>query len=426
MDTKIDQTIQYGQSVKRDSEYKFTKLIQNTGGDSFDIKTSQQTSTFEIPVVGFNLANSFINFTQTVPANETKTRYAHAFRHTPPWNRVELYTRGGSYLMDVTNFANIYTAFGQRTKEIEAFHGSSNGVVVKAGLNDLSISKIVTGVVSADPPVPADSDVVIEWKIPGRELYNTIMSLDKTLIVGEVLNLRITWAPAQHHGFWSTTAGYGTPVDIAGASAVGISNLAMYLSQETNPSVLNELSQVVSTTGMTVLIPFTHAYKTTLAKALTSNAVSIRLSRGHGISLERIYTLFGTGKEAANTRYDADVTNVTSFYSLLNSRRMQEFDVVQASDDYDWMKTGEKKDRVVSLQLSNDSSLFAHSENWCGDDLECAIHQHIGGLSLDLEQKYDLYVTKPAGGAALGDMNYYTAAVCQKQLMIGPGGLQIM
>ena len=414
MDTKIDQTIQYGQSVKRDSEYKFTKLIQNTGGDSFDIKTSSQTSTFELPVVGFNLANSFINFTQTVPKNTNDAaHFAHAFRSTPPWNRIELYTRGGSYLMDVTNFANIYTAFGQRTKKIEAFHGSDNGVVVRTSINNLEIKRVVTPA--------ANTDVVTEWRIPGNELYNTIMSLDKTLVVGEVLNLRITWAPAQHHGYWSTLAN-NADVSIPGAAAVKISNLAMYLSQETNPSVLNELSQVVSTTGMTVLIPFTHAYKTTLAAALTSNAISIRLSRGHGISLERIYTVFGTGAEEKGTRYESKISQITSFYSLLNSRRMQEFDVVRANGDYDWMKTGEKKDRVVSIQLTNDDLLFAHSENWCGDDLECAIHQHIGGLSLDVEQKYDLYVTKPG----VTEMNYYTAAVCQKQLMIGPGGLQIM
>lgn len=422
METKIDQTIQYGQTVKRDSEYKFTKVIQNTGGDSLEIKTASQTSTFELPVVGFNLAKSSLNFTQVIPENTTPTRYAHAFRSVPPFSRLELFTRGGTYLMDITNFANVYTAFGQRTKKIEDFHGSDNGIVTKTDLNDLAIRKSIVGTATQNP---ADESgiVTVNWKILGQELYNCVMSLDKTLIVGEVLNLRVTWNPAQHQGYWSSTAVGGTPANIDAGSAVTISNLALYLAQEINPTVLNELSQVVSSQGMSVLIPYVHAYKTTLGSLLTSHAISVRLSRGHGVSLERIYTLFGTGAEEKNTRYDADVAGTTSFYSLLNSKRMQEFDVNVANEDYDWMKSGEKKDRVVSLQLTNDSTLFAHSENWCGDDLECAVHQHIGGISLDVEQKYDLYISRAASTNAV---NYYTVAVCQKQLMLGPGGVQVM
>ena len=463
METKIDHTIQYGQTLKRHSEYKYTKVIQNTGGDDLVIGASTQSSTFEIPVVGFNLAKSRINFIQNIPA---AAHYTAAFRHTPPWSRVELFTRGGTYLMDVTNFSHIYTAFGQRTKKIEDFHGDETGIITKSipapaafgtpipaaagdpatGAEfDAAVTRLnavadsVTAALQSSSElqlrmnqISTDSgDLSVRWSIKGSELYNTIMSLDKTLILGEVLNLRITWLQNAAHGFTSDDGlGATNPANII--NNVSINKLAVYLAQESNASVLQDLSNVISTDGMQFLIPYTHAYKTTLPRNTTSHAISVRLSRGHGISLARIYTLFGSGAEEKQTRYEAKlstaspvVTGPRSFYSLLNSRRVQEFDIDVEALDYDWMKTGEKKDRVVSLSIGNDQRLFAHSDGWAGTDLESSKSQEMVGLSLAVEQKYDLYVNRGATAAA-ADANYYTAAVCQKQLMVGPGGVQVM
>ena len=488
MEVKIDQTIDYSQLVKRDSSYKYTKLIQNTGQVSFPLNSSTQTTTFEIPVVGFNLAQSSIKFTQEFKA---ATHYTSAFRHTPPWSRLELFTRGGQYLCDVTNFSHVYTAFGQRTKKIEDFHGSEDGIIVKqipqpaafgadvanaaavpnataddlAAINvvvgninnritalNLGIARLNTVATSVSAALQSSSEIQLKklassadngplkvnWRIPGSDLYNTVMSLDKTIVIGEVLNLRITWRELAAHGFTSDDLASPptNPGVIAEDVKTQVNKLAMFLAQETNQTVLEDLSRVVSTRGLSVLIPYTHAYKTTLPNDQGSHAISVRLSRGHGISLERIYTLFGSGAEALNTRYDAKLNPVTgattqgpnSFYSLLDSKRLQEFDINVETEDYDWTKRGEKKDRVVSLSVGNDNELFAHSENFCGDDLECAVHQHIGGLDLSVERKYDVYINRGeiTAGGLIANPNYYTAAVCQKQLMIGPGGISVM
>jgi hypothetical protein len=419
METKVDQTISYGQTVKRDSEYKFTRIVQNTGGESVSIVSSEQSSTFELPSVAFNFAKSVIRFQQVVPENTTATRFAHAFRDTPPWARVELYTRGGTYLMDITNFSNIYQALGQRTKTVEDFHCSDNDVLIKTALNDLETKKLESGTATV-AATPGSGNVTIEWRIRGEELYNTILSLDKTILLGEVLNLRITWNSAQKHGYWSQAA-LATPVDIPAASAVEINNLVLYLAQENNATITNELNNVISSSGMSILIPYVHSYKTNLGGS--SNAVSLRFSRGHGISLERVYTLFTTGAEEKDTRFVSDVAQFTSFYSLLDSKRLQEFDINVPAGDYKWMKRVEKNGRVVGLTVTNDSLNFAHSDSWCGDELQCAVHQHIGGLDLSTERKYDLYVTRTG---AVGTVNYYSAAVCQKQMMIGPGGVSLM
>ena len=129
---QLDQSINYRQSVMADSEYKYTKIIQNTGGEDVTISNSQLTSTFELPAVAYNLAKSYINFTQTIP-HAGNTDFAHAYRDTPPFARLELTTRSGAALMDITNYSNIFQSFGQRTKLIQDFMGDDDGILVKSG-----------------------------------------------------------------------------------------------------------------------------------------------------------------------------------------------------------------------------------------------------------------------------------------------------
>ena len=184
---------------------------------------------------------------------------------------------------------------------------------------------------------------------------------------------------------------------------------------------------------MSVVIPFVHSYKTVATAA--ESAVSIRLSRGHGQSVERIYSIPVTGMQVRQVttdalygaeqwggRYSADASLLTSFYSLLDSRRLQEFDVLcGTTKDYSWLREHEKKDRVVSLSEDlNDTKNFAWSDSWCAD-LECAINQHVGGLDLSVERKYDVYFR-----ATPANIKYYTAVVCQKMLSMGPAGVDVM
>ena len=415
LDVKRASTIEYRPSVMADSDYKMTRLVQNTGANSVTISTSQAVATIELPAVSMNLAKSWLNFTVSVPANSTANQYTFAYRDTPPIQRLELFTRGGKYLCDISNFSNIYQAFGQRTKSIEDYHGFSDGAVVKTAVNDLTTNRLIRG---GDGTTAAA--VAVNFKIPGHELYNTILSLDKSVYFGEVLQLRITFGSSDSIGFWATGATGATPITTG--TPITLTNLNYFLAQEQNPRVVNDLIQTVSTEGMSLVVPFVHSYKTSATAADT--AVSIRLSRGHGQSVERIYTIPIAGAEEGATRYVADAEELVSFYSLLDSKRMQEFDVLcggaTGQKDYLWLRAHEKKDRVVSLEVANDVQNFAWSDSWC-DGLECAKKQHLGGLDLSVERKYDIYFK-----SSVATTKYYTAVVCQKMLSISPMGIEIM
>lgn len=444
MEVKRDSTIEYRPQVVADSEYMHVRLFQQSGAPNVVITDTGGVATIELPVIPMNLGKSFINFTQTLPA---EAAFVNAFRDTPCISRVELYTRGGQYLMDVTNFNHIYQAFGQRTKQIEDFHGSDDAILVKrqplvasgtvadaAGANptaaefDAAVLAVnnTSAQFAVDPmdikkfaTSTAAADLTVNWRIECSELYNTILSLDKSIYLGEVLNLRISFAGTQSHGFRSTATaldGTVTNPDVL-THAPTITNLNFYLAQEMNPMVVNDLVETVNSQGMEMLIPYTHSYKT--IQTGTSHAVSLRLSNGHGVSLERIYTIPVDGAEEKNTRFLADADNLVNFYTILDSKRLQQFDVLGGTTrDYLWLRKDESKDRVVSIKQSNSAQNFAWSDSWCRE-LECAKHQLAGGLDLSVERKYDFY----ANGAA--NTNYYQAAVCQKVMRIGAGGVQV-
>ena len=419
MDTKVStslgETIDYKMSSNKKSYYRHQKVVQNTGSEQLVIGASQQVTTFEIPVIALNLAKSFLNFRQTVTA-QGAGQYAHMFRHTVPWSRIELFTRSGTYLCDLNFAAEAMLAIQQRTKKIEEFHGSYDNILTRKNLNDLDTR--VEEISAVNQP---DN---IEWRIKFEELYETVLSLDKSLNFGEVLNLRITWKQGDAHGY-----GSDSDVEFGGNKTallgdITISNLALYVAGESNPDIVGALRETVATGNMPpVLIPYTFVYKTNISNQ-TSQAVSTRFSRGHGSRLCKVLTLFNDGVETVDTRYDADLdpNDFVSFYTLLNSRRTTEFDVVVADgvQDYQWMRAEQHKDLVVSLTPDNNKEMFAWEDDWSNTN-QASINQEIAGLPLDDEIKYDLYVT--CNGSKT--KNYYTIGVCQRMLSITPSGVVV-
>jgi hypothetical protein len=415
MDTKIqlDETLDYKIKAKRQSYYRFQKVVQNTGAESVTIGAAQQVSTFEIPAVPLSLASSHLTF-ETSTVAQGLGAYAHLFRNTVPWSRVEVFTRSGVYLMDVTNFAEMFLTVAQRTKSVEEFHTSDYDILSRTAINDVTTKKYSSS--------PANAPTTVSWRVAFRELYDTVLSVDKSIHFNEVLNLRITWRESTAHAFQSDNANpvLGTTADLTGN--VTVSNLALFIAAESNPDVVASLAQLVSTGNMPpILMPYAFVYKTNINNQ-TSHAISTRFSRGHGRMLERIYTRFQNNDETKENRYSAilTATEVNSFYSLLDSRRMTEFDINVANIDYHWMREKQHAGKVVGLDVANDLGDFAWADSWCQADVECARKGEIAGLSLEgSEVKYDIYIN--CNGAQ--SKNYYTVAVCQRMLQVTPSGI---
>ena len=427
---EISSTLDYKQTQVSHSEYKLAKLLQQSGGESLTITAAQQTSIFEIPAVGFNLSKSQLRFTAT-PSAAGNARFNFLTRDALPIDRMELYTRAGVYLCDISNFSQFSKSAIKSETDLKTHLTKSSQDFMKPcdalgtapegkRPNNTGVSKVYSEPQYVEVGDDNTATPVQQRIITLGDIKNTIFSVNKSLHMGnEVLLLRITWSPYQAWGWHCDSATDPTSDATALGGNIALTNVSMYLSQEMNPMVLAGLSSQIQQAGMTVSIPFVHSYKTNLTG--TSHAVSLRFSRGHGKKLQKIIHASYPNAETLNNRFNT--TNVagakiTRYYTLLNNRRVQEFDLEANSTDYLTLKEY-LHDSVVQNQGVFDFN-WAHVEDWTGGEKDLADSGKQSGLDLSIEQKYDVYLT--TGGA----LNHYDFAVCTKDLMVNASGVQVM
>lgn len=260
---------------------------------------------------------------------------------------------------------------------------------------------------------------------------NTIFSYDKDLYLGEIILMRIIWNASTSIYFTGDSVNNPETAPVAAVGNVSITNLQLYLATERNQTIVNQLRQKVESGTMSVMIPYVHSYKTNL----TGNAsVSLRFNRGHGVRLQKIYHSVFNQTESKNTAYDnSNLTaatqlpgaKITSFYTMLNNNRLQEFDVVTANyEDFMILKPSLKSSVIQNSNISayNWSWIENFIENLSPEDRKNLPYNNLRvGLDLTLEQKWDIYLTIPGG-----PYNHHTFAVVQKMLTVGPSGISVL
>lgn len=411
---KIDSSISYMQSDTKMSKYKLSQVLQQVGGMEVQLGASNQTSIFEIPVNTYNLAQSVLSFQQEI--KEIDTKYIHTYRATPPIAQLQLYSRSGAFLADISHFNNFCVSTLQSTKPTKDFIGSQNDIIVPLNNTSRAVNFIKTEVKGTAQGAGAVNTI---WQIQGSELYNTIMSLDKSIYVPEVLNLKIVWLPVAAVG-WSSDNQDGTGNEVALAACL-ISNLKFLLAVEQNDEAKAALVQQTTSAGMSVMFPSSTTYKTTLQPS-TNHSISVRASRGMGERLERVFTSWVLGNETPTTMYVSEAKDVNSFYTLLDSQRQQEFDITTVDQNYRSVLHPLIKDKAAGC-IGNIDTKFSFQESWCDDMTNCAVNQERAGRDLNVERKYDFYAQFAQALAV--PSNYYTTVVCQRQLMLMGSGVQV-
>lgn len=417
MSNQVDKTLDYKLKSTSKSHYKMTRILQQTGGETVNMTGNGTTSVFEIPPVVHNWARSVLEF--DVKYAELNTKRVFIFRDTLPIQRVEIINRGGVSLMDVVNFQNFINATSPLETDIKTYRGSqatNDFLYPTDSLTDLTPVELTVG---AAGDGAGAGDITINYRIDLGKIKNTILSLDKSLYVGEHLNLRITWSNSADIGFTADDGAGTTPVTYAGNMTV--SKLRLHLAQEGDEAVAQEI--MASASQMQILIPYTWSYKTNLQGK--SQALSLRFGVGHGQTLERVYNAFYTTAEEKNTRYNRPLNHVDSFYTLLNNRRMQEFDYSTADHDVYNLKRDYAEGYVAGLTRGIYETSFCYVEDWCGGHHNCAINNEVSGLPLTgAEVKWDLFCQSAGGGGT--NLNHYTFAVCQRVLTVSAAaGVQI-
>jgi hypothetical protein len=461
LEQATDSRVDYKKYALLYSKLQHSKLLPIVGTQTVTLTNSAGLeSQFQLPISAFNLAQSYLNFDITPQAVAGTTNFVEA--DCPcPIRQIQLYTVGGTMIADLNEVANACQVMWKPETLISEFKDydsakSVNGTTTNTyysrylfpnrNLQNMQVRPDNTAVQSLDEPAyffvgvgQNKADPVIKCKLPMKAIKNSIFETDASIMLPEILILRVVWQGTQKIA-WNATNG-GDPT--AGAAAydatktIKIDNLSFMLAMEHDKSIVSQLQGAIASKGMSI------PYKTwwTSKQSLTGGSVGItqRINRGQGTHLRRIYHTLFPATETGNNMYahsnlstDGQLTPggnlVTQYYTALNNERRQQFNVdCQALDDYAQMQ----KSLEGSLILN--SNVFSFNwflreifDNYKGPSDKNLIQEHqlIQGIPLDVEQKWDAYLTIHGNNSG-NNLNHYTFIITQRMLHIGPGGVRV-
>lgn len=476
--------------IYRKPTYRLNKLLPQAGSQNVTITNAGGNETLiEVPIVDHNWARSHLSMVVTPVASGANAYNLFYGNVISPIRQLKLSTRGGLDLC-LLNYANNYTniTMAPETKLSEFLtyqsstfnntEGGSFGAVVNGGnvptnffgpssgayfyrydgVADGKDSNSIADNIYNEPHYFITSDVttdtknqpspVLKCKIPFALFKETIFSLDKDIYANEVLVLTITWEQSQKIITITTQADDGsnnkTPAVAPSAytADIKVSELALFLATNRDESVKNSLMQkVYEPSGLTMLVPFVKSWKTGLGPSSTQS-LSQRLSKGDGIVLRKFYSAVYNNTESKNTAYDHDCRTsvlvnasmalgkkVQTFYDQLNDQRLTDYDYNVSKYD-DWFALREKL-RGSAIQTAD---MFYYNWFWLQDfsgmdkgDTKVDSQNLLSGVSLEKEQKYDLYYTalnttanETSNG---GTYQHYQFAITTKLLTVTSTGI---
>lgn len=450
----IASELSYAPSLITNPSYRYSKLVPQAGTQSVNLSTNQTTETLiEIPTKVHNLSRSVLQFQVQIPelAGHHTNIHSSGF---PSIDRLSVYTRSGVYICDINSVDKFYKVVAPRTSKFVKMMsadkmaiGASSALATSVGhylhtsnaLASASYRLDNTGanLIASDKSYVEQQyiqqgaaagagagDVFYNVQMELGEMIHTVLNIDKDIYFGEIMVLRIQWAPSNRLGFVSTT---GAPtVNVAAIStACLINNIALYLAVETNPDIISSLVAKVNSSGLQLIVPYVHTYKNSNSNS-TFIATQQRLNRGHGSSLLRVYSSLFNGSESGSTAFNnSNVASAkcTSFYTSMDSMRLQDSDVsVANNEDYLMMK-----DALEGSCIEN-SSIFKY--NWVVQDdftgfktSDASLTDSTqNGLSLEAERLYQVNLNS----VSAANQNLYSFYITQKMLVIAGGAVQLM
>lgn len=454
----IAKELDYQTKISSEPSYSYTNIYPQSGGTQFSVANGGSDIIFELPPTSvYNLSRSYISMSVVLPASVVKDEYTWGWIDMYPYFRqIQLKTRGGLPLLDL-NQAHFYSKMTLKyhKKLIDTMKGisigtgtntqifeinSANNVLADATLNGgvrpnnsapnksyIENRYLIRGVVTANPPVQADSNITCTVNFYFKDFCDTILALDKNLYFNETLVLRCVFNDPSAMCFRGTAANNPTTGAAVMAEPVVFNNPLLRLAIENNLEIISGLmARVNSPEGLTLMIDYPWFYSVTQINA-GSYSATLTINRTNGRFLEKIYYSAFTSGGTANLLYDNNNLNgvkFNRFYTNLNNKK---------TNDYDWEITATSLDDYNRMREScnfNDNSyvgLNHYRYNWvwiedfydsCNDINDSTM---VRGIDLNVgEQKWDLVLNSLAG-----NLTHTFFVILKRQLQISPVGITL-
>lgn len=416
------------------SKTEYTRIPQQSGGSGMTISTSATESIFELPSRVFNLSKSHLKYKIVVPDPGTTPNFNYLWVHEGGIRQIQLYTRSGTMLVDLNNlqqYLSIVT--GAETKKADAvFLDSSAANLHVLKHNECTGSaRVVDNLrpIAGAQTAPDGNPYERQYLFQGADevantvfvdidlslIKNTLFEMNKSVFFNESILMKVIWAERDSWGF--KTASGTNPGTGAGAFTgdIVMSDLYLYLALERNPLVASAVIDKTLSEGIVMNCPYVYSFKHVPGGAAQN--VTLRINRSNGSHLKKIYHSLFNATETFATRFKHDRV-ITSYSTSLNNQRLQQFDL-KAIDDTDFMYHYDEilKDSMVSTRDSYRFNWF-HCDKLEDADVDDPNSNVTSGVPLDVEQKWDINITCPAG-----NYNHYSFAITNRPLVISAAGI---
>jgi len=374
MEQVASKQLKYTPEPVSEPTYQYQRVLPNSGGTTTNTTaTGGISSYFEIaPGKAFNLARSWFQFTFLTGLPTTNTNFEYCFHDFHPWfQNIQVYTRGGQFLMDLTD-AHVFSKMTMKyNKPLEVLMNDQNinaagtaGAVATPDIFSTPCCIQGNATVSAnyrydgsassinylEPQYLMQSSAVntsmqINVCVRFRDWVDTVLALDKDLFFNETIVVRFVWNMSPKIIFAAPPNNpQGTSEAVPFTNiANNITNMEIRLAVEQNLDIQRMLEmRVNSPEGMSVLFDYAYNVITNIA-AGTQQIVTLKMNRAQGLRLRKIYySIFGT-TGALNTQCYENSNIVTAgvgskisrFYSMLNNTRLMPFDYdITVLDDW--------------------------------------------------------------------------------------------
>ncbi|KYQ93233.1 hypothetical protein DLAC_05879 [Tieghemostelium lacteum] len=446
----VSKELDYRPLLVSEPEYEFTRLYPQSGTTSTTVANGGNETIFEIPPTkAFNFAKSWFQFQFILPSTAALIGFAYA-DFTPFFRQIQVYTKGGLNLMDHSNY-NLHSKMVTKIKKsiVETMNSyntaqytslqsytpcySSNNLPGVNGAaptfnkryDNTSPDKAYTEPAYLISGSTAANPVILNVTIPFSELYESILSVDKDIMLNETLQVRFVWDSLSNIGFGATAI--TNPTGGAAALALPVSNnvnnMEIHLAIEKNIDVVNNLQQKISSSeGFSLMIPYCFYNQTLLTG--TNQSVTLRINRQNGMTLERIYHSLFAPSAVYTAIYNNNQasTGLDHFYTNLNNNRLTQYDLYPSQlDDYKILRPILLNSTVQTPNI--------HYYNWCwveefGDgSFDYNPDNVVSGIDLNLgEQKWDFVAfLNPAS-----NLTHQSTIVCKRKLVITGNGLVLI
>ena len=431
-----------GESQSANPKYRFLRIpMNNLTGSSFTVAgTTSQLIEFKLPNAVYNLAQSFLSYQISVPAQGAGVAgWIHEDCLEVATNAY-FGTAGGLDLCNL-NYVNRYTKVARKMKtkftdfvsndissQLYPCNSAIAGNFVGVGASTVNFTEPRYLRASAGGTEGRNLVLVSTRSFPLKGIVDTIFSMDKDLYIPTDMYVRFTAGVGNQIAFGSTTNTDPTATPTAAAGNITVQNVFLFLAVEQNQLIVESVMNKVLTSGLKLNVSYTTAFRNSSTGTVAN--IQVPLSQQYGKRLKRMLHTVWNPTESANTSMDCSNVNgskVTAYNTFLDQRQLQDFQLLTANSSATALNQDDWRENSKYCKDSAIQNRTVYQLNWfhCDQFYEPSAAQFSGipednlddGLTMDSPKLWAFQATTAA------DCVHYDFATFVRSIQIDRTGV---